>query len=45
MYQADKKINYYQPTIVGEKNPYNPFSFETEFNINVVDDAKYDEIK
>ena len=44
LYQADKKINYYEPKFY-ETNPYNPFKLEAEFKVNVVDDAKFDEMK
>lgn len=31
--------------MIGETNPYNPFKFEVEFQVNVVDDEKFDNIK
>ncbi len=44
LYQADKKINYYESRVI-TYNPYNPFKLEAEFTVNVVDDNKFDEIK
>ena len=44
LYQADKKINYYESRII-DTNPYNPFKLEVEFKVNVVDEGKFDELK
>ena len=44
LYQADKKINYYEPKFY-ETNPYNPFKLEAEFKVNVVEDGNFDEMK
>ena len=44
MYQADKKINYYESRII-DTNPYNPFKMEVEFKINNVDDGQYEDMK
>lgn len=45
LHQADQKINFYEPTIMNETNPYNPFKFEAEFQVNVVDDGKFEQIR
>jgi len=45
LYQADKKINYYESTVMGEQNPYNPFKFEAEFTVNVLEEGKFEHLK
>ncbi len=44
LYQADKKINYYESKIA-DYNPYNPFKLEAEFKVNVVEDSQFNEMK
>ena len=44
MYQADKKINYYESRIL-DTNPYNPFKLEVEFKVNNVDEGKFEYMK
>lgn len=40
LFQADKKINYYQP-VVRSDNPYNPFGLMAEFQVNAIEDADF----
>jgi len=48
LYKADLDINHYNPKFMPElragalgtdQNPYNPFALNTEFKINILDDA------
>jgi hypothetical protein len=44
LYQADKKINYYESRIL-DTNPYNPFKLEVEFKVNNVDEGQFEDMK
>ena len=42
--EADRKINYYESQI-GRSNPYNPHRMLAEFNIQVLDDYAFTQLK
>ena len=37
---ADQKINYYDSTLTGGRNPYNPYGMIAEFDIRILEEDK-----